>query len=964
MSGFSDLNLGNRKNSTGSNGVVAGGIIGSAVGGFSDGIGMSDAGLVLSPRSGTQVLNGTVPSSAGTSNINSGNGSGPLTQSYISLIQSPTSSVGSAKLAGISTAWERWSQGGSTNGSVNAEGGQTSNRNRGLSWDGRIVEGINPGVASSNRRTSAVTEPAGLVSASSVYGLSPGLSNLTLSPSRGNINLASSSSPRVEDQYFAYESRKTVAGSSSIGDMELPTSFRNQPKSPPYFIQNQAQSQVQTLNQSSPLSLRDRLAQIAEATREAELLADRQQQHQQQQQQQQQGQAVFSQQNSVSTFSSPSSTSGIASINNSTTNLPPFSSPGVGGSVFENIGGSASVSTATNGSTSGSLDTATPVYSVPPNAAPNYSDKQSRSSSFSSVWHNNISTEEPEHNIASQNSQPVKPPFFFYPQQQQQNLHQQSQMYPPFDPNSEIAAEFVDYPASAWSKGSSALTSGAGTPPVRSDSQGSDQGGALRQQFQQQFISGAKFPSTSRGSGSSFSSASGFFRPFEPNGTTVAADSSAIFEPSFMVGGSQSNGKNQAQQNQSPHTQQSQNPQLRLQSPTPAQSQQSPTFHHQPRSSKRNNDHMPSSVRSPLLEDFRNNKSKKFDLKDLYGHVVEFSGDQHGSRFIQQRLETASPEEKDIIFNEVRPNCLQLMTDVFGNYVIQKFFELGNQLQKTVLAKHMESHILDLSLQMYGCRVVQKAIEHVLLDQQIKLITELDGHVLKCVKDQNGNHVIQKAIERIPAGNIKFIFDSFHDQVYQLATHPYGCRVIQRMLEHCDEPARRVLLDELHTYTTYLVEDQYGNYVVQHVIEHGQPEDRAKAIAVVRDSLVTFSRHKFASNVVEKCVLFGSESERRDLIDEILKARSDNTSSVAIMMKDQFANYVIQKLLEVSKGDDYDRLVNAIKPQLQSLKKYTYGKHLVSIERLLFPEDNSGPTISSSINSQKKTNAASLPTRR
>lgn len=120
-----------------------------------------------------------------------------------------------------------------------------------------------------------------------------------------------------------------------------------------------------------------------------------------------------------------------------------------------------------------------------------------------------------------------------------------------------------------------------------------------------------------------------------------------------------------------------------------------------------------SSLRSVLLEEFRSNSksNKRYELKDIYDHVVEFSGDQHGSRFIQQKLETANSDEKETIFSEIRPNSLQLMTDVFGNYVIQKFFEHGNQLQKSILAKQMEGHVLSLSLQMYGCRVVQKVAD-------------------------------------------------------------------------------------------------------------------------------------------------------------------------------------------------------------------------------------------------------------
>jgi pumilio RNA-binding family len=48
------------------------------------------------------------------------------------------------------------------------------------------------------------------------------------------------------------------------------------------------------------------------------------------------------------------------------------------------------------------------------------------------------------------------------------------------------------------------------------------------------------------------------------------------------------------------------------------------------------------------------------------------SADQHGSHFIQQKLEPASPDEKGMVFQEVLPHALTLMTDVFGNYVIQK----------------------------------------------------------------------------------------------------------------------------------------------------------------------------------------------------------------------------------------------------------------------------------------------------
>jgi hypothetical protein len=161
------------------------------------------------------------------------------------------------------------------------------------------------------------------------------------------------------------------------------------------------------------------------------------------------------------------------------------------------------------------------------------------------------------------------------------------------------------------------------------------------------------------------------------------------------------------------------------------------------------------------------------------------------------------------------------------------------------------------------------------------------------------------------------------------------------MLEHAEPEAQRQLLEELHTYTMSLVEDQYGNYVVQHVVEKGPPADRDRVVDIVRKQLVTFSRHKFASNVVEKCIFAGTPAQRSVFVDEILAESPDGTAPIVLMIKDQYANYVIQKLLDASNGADYDRLVAAIKPQLQALKKYSYGKHLVSIERLMYLSEDS-----------------------
>ncbi|PON92607.1 Coatomer beta subunit [Trema orientale] len=319
-----------------------------------------------------------------------------------------------------------------------------------------------------------------------------------------------------------------------------------------------------------------------------------------------------------------------------------------------------------------------------------------------------------------------------------------------------------------------------------------------------------------------------------------------------------------------------------------------------------------------FLEELKSGKGRRFELSDITGHIVEFSSDQHGSRFIQQKLENCSVEEKASVFKE--------------------FFEYGSPDQRKELANQLTGQILPLSLQMYGCRVIQKALEVIELEQKAQLVRELDGHVMRCVRDQNGNHVIQKCIESIPTEKIGFIISAFRGHVATLSMHPYGCRVIQRVLEHCtDELQCQFIVDEILESVCALAQDQYGNYVTQHVLERGKHQERSLIIGKLSGHIVQLSQHKFASNVIEKCLEHGGPADRELLINEIV-GHNEGNDNLLTMMKDQFANYVVQKTLEICTDSQRTILLSRIRAHAHALKKYTYGKHIVARFEQVFGE--------------------------
>jgi len=269
--------------------------------------------------------------------------------------------------------------------------------------------------------------------------------------------------------------------------------------------------------------------------------------------------------------------------------------------------------------------------------------------------------------------------------------------------------------------------------------------------------------------------------------------------------------------------------------------------------------------------------------------------------------------------------------DVFGNYVIQKFFDNGTSSQIKLLVEALYGNVVNLSLQTYGCRVVQKALEVSEMEEKIAITKELEGHVLTCLKDQNGNHVIQKIIEEVDPLYTKFIVDSFTNNVFQLSTHPYGCRIIQRIIvcyykDSKDFDPPNQLVKELLHCTISLVQDQYGNYVVQHILKYGKMEDKLEVVNQLRGNIFQFSQHKFASNVIEQCVENGNHEIRQLIIDEILSEKGILES----MMKHQYANYVVQKIIEVADPEQREYFVKYIKPYYSSLKKFSYGKHILN----------------------------------
>ncbi|KAI3419369.1 hypothetical protein GPALN_006614 [Globodera pallida] len=377
--------------------------------------------------------------------------------------------------------------------------------------------------------------------------------------------------------------------------------------------------------------------------------------------------------------------------------------------------------------------------------------------------------------------------------------------------------------------------------------------------------------------------------------------------------------------------------------------------------SKLSNDFSNSGV-SKLLDDYRNNRTANLQLADLDEHVVAFAQDSQGSRFIEQKLGRASPTEKAQLVDALRGHVLTLSKNLYGCHVI------GTALKSII--NELLAQVIPLSLHKFGSRVIESVSLHsqtsrvgttarqcVHFDRE-RIVRSLQGDIMKYAQDKFGSLVMRRCFVCGTADQKKALFDNVCvggpqtlQNARQLMADEFGSHVIENffeygtddqkaqlvdalrghvlelahqiwvirsVLEHCTH--KRLVLEQLHVNVLTLVTNPYGNYVMQHVIEHGRPEDRERIVRSLQGNILK-THHKSICSIIEKCLVFGTTEQKNALIDQVCADDGTGKPPLLQMMKQQFANDVVLKMVDGADSAHRDKMMFAIEEHIPALLK-------------------------------------------
>jgi hypothetical protein len=118
---------------------------------------------------------------------------------------------------------------------------------------------------------------------------------------------------------------------------------------------------------------------------------------------------------------------------------------------------------------------------------------------------------------------------------------------------------------------------------------------------------------------------------------------------------------------------------------------------------------------------------------------------------------------------------------------------------------------------------------------------------------------------------------------------------------------------------------------VQHILEGSQYEHVSALIGAFRGHFYEFSIHKFASNVIEKCIRGAIRPEQIAIFTEIIGGPDEyEEERIARMVADQFGNYVVQRIIEHGTEGQQNAIYEVVYDRYDRLIGIAYAGYVIS----------------------------------
>ncbi|EXB76651.1 Pumilio-12-like protein [Morus notabilis] len=314
----------------------------------------------------------------------------------------------------------------------------------------------------------------------------------------------------------------------------------------------------------------------------------------------------------------------------------------------------------------------------------------------------------------------------------------------------------------------------------------------------------------------------------------------------------------------------------------------------------------------------------------IRGKVVMAAQNQHGSRFLQDKLRHGNPQNINVIFSETKESLWFLMSHQFGHHIVQKLIDVvdDNKLDEILdILTNDDTGLSQVCAHDHGTMVVQNFVGRLSTpDHQYSFASAASQIASSLTKSTNGSAVIYQCLRNFFWPYKKPLLRAIAANCHDIAQDKSGCCILQKCF---DEANGTEFFDMLaapiieNAYT--LSENLYGNYVVQHVISMKKQEVNRKIATKFTGKFFSISMNKYGSNVVEKLVKNSGLEAADSVISEILAS-----DSPLLVYQNHYGNFVVQSAIRVIReGQLLDQFIQHVEDNVRQLENHMYGKRVL-----------------------------------
>jgi hypothetical protein len=330
-------------------------------------------------------------------------------------------------------------------------------------------------------------------------------------------------------------------------------------------------------------------------------------------------------------------------------------------------------------------------------------------------------------------------------------------------------------------------------------------------------------------------------------------------------------------------------------------------------------------------------------LQELEGVMDKVMQDRYGSHLARALVKVCSVQQRIDMWRSLQgPTLIGTACSHFGKWVVQRMIESAAAESANAAAMAGQPGAEDAAAM---------SREEMATLQQALCNNHTDG-VLSLCFDPNGSTVMKACVVSMPvsakslsgssAGKStpphrtrltprvcfvcllaqpterQFVYDAAAGAVVRLAKDKYGCGTLHRCLEAGDDSQKLQLAMAVGRNARPMATDAHGNYILQNVMAMDRLQPKEAAVESLSGSFVALAKHKFGSNVVEKCVSAG-EWALQAVMGEIFLVKN----GVEELLGDRYGNFVMQAIIKKCKVDG--ELLHSLRSRITDYERVHAG---------------------------------------